>query len=170
MKMILHTVAILLMLKHSLLKNLALIVQLLRNSIVFLWNKSLSSRTTCYNHCFWVPLFLSPQHTVLLWHAICNKSSYSAIEDLLQLLLLLYPDPNFLPSSLYKLNIIFKKFSSNYEKMHTCMECKNTLNREESCDKKRSYLIQVPVEKALKSIVQSSFNHFSKMVTWKLCT
>ena len=90
-------------------------------------------------------------------YAICNKLSYSAMEDLLQLLLLLCPDPNFLPSTLYKLNNFFKKFSSNYEKMHTCTEYENTSNREESCDKKRGYEIQVPVEKVLNTIVQSKF-------------
>ena len=36
-----------------------------------------------------------------------------------------------------------------------CAECEHILNMEESCHEKNGYMVQVPVEKALKTIVES---------------
>ena len=47
----------------------------------------------------------------IMTYAIHHKLSYSAIEDLLNLLQHFCPSPNYLPSNLYKLKKFFKHFS-----------------------------------------------------------
>ena len=94
-------------------------------------------------------------YCAIMTYAITNKLSYSSIENLLKLLHLLCPTSNHLPSSLYKLKKFFQTFTSSYKKRCICAECDRVLKKGESCHGKNGYLIHVPVEKALKTVVES---------------
>ena len=94
-------------------------------------------------------------YCAIMTYAITNKLSYSSIENLLKLLHLLCPTSNHLPSSLYKLKKFFQTFTSSYKKRCICAECDHVLKKGESCHGKNGYLIHVPVEKALKTVVES---------------
>ena len=89
--------------------------------------------------------------------AVKNKLSYASIENLLKLLQILCPASSQLPTSHYKLRKFFQNFTSSYDKQHMCAECERTSSNEHSCHGKDGYLIQVPVEKALKTIVQRKY-------------
>ncbi len=82
------------------------------------------------------------------------------MENLLKLLQLLCPISNHIPSSLYKLRKFFNDFSSNYQKKQMCAECEKTIDQGESCHGKDGYLVQVPVEKALKSIIKRKIQNY----------
>ena len=94
-------------------------------------------------------------YCAIMTYAITTKLPYSSIENLLKLLHLLCPASNHLPSTLYKLKKFFQNFTSSYKKSRVCAECERVLNTGESCHEKNGYMIQVPVEKALKTIVES---------------
>lgn len=68
----------------------------------------------------------------IMTHAITNKLSYSSIENLL-------------PTILFKLR----------KKKRVCPECERILGKGESCHGNSGYLIQVTIEKALKTVVYS---------------
>ena len=140
-------------LKKDLIKNMQVVILWMWWKI-FLWKMSPIPRI-CLNLYPGVVLSICAAICAIMTYAINNKLSYSAIETLLKLLHLLCPASNHLPSSLNKLKIFFQNFTSNYEKRCMCEECKHTLNKKESCHGKDGCLSQVPVEKALKTIVQS---------------
>ena len=101
-------------------------------------------------------------YCAIMTYAITNKLPYSSIENLSKLLHLLCPASNHLPSSLYKLKSFFQNFTSSYKKSRVCAECERVLNTGESCHERNGYMIQVPVEKALKTIVESELLYSRK--------
>ena len=82
--------------------------------------------------------------------------SYSAIKDLLQLLLLLFPGPNKLPSSLYHFQKFFFKFQSKKTSTRVCSDC-HTLLSDCTCSLPRrtspAHLITVSNLKPLQAII-----------------
>ena len=116
-----------------------------------------------------VPLYPGAAITIcaaycaIMTYATTNKLSYSAIETLLKLLHLLCPSSHQLPSSLYKLKKFFQQYTSSYEKKRICPSCHHVLKEGETCPRSHGqtgHMIQVPIEKALKSVVLSKLNHF----------
>lgn len=111
-------------------------------------------------------------HIAIMQFALRHKLTFSAIDGLLDLLRLLCPQPNHLPSSLYKFKQFFKKFQVKCEKQTLCGQCNAPIceNRcptphcEESSA--RSHLIHIPIQKALRTIVKSKYNsnsHYNNM-------
>ncbi len=97
-------------------------------------------------------------HCAIMSYAVNNKLPYSAIGNLLKLLHLLCPASSQLPSSYYKLRKFFQSFTSSYKKQRKCAECEESSRSEQSCHGRDGYFIQIPVEKALKTITQSKYN------------
>ena len=91
-----------------------------------------------------------------------HKLSMSAIDDLLALLRLVCPEPNHLPSSLYKFRQYFQQFKGGYKKQVLCSGChsplatsKSKCSATECSDTKPSYLIHLPLQKPLETLVLS---------------
>ena len=55
-----------------------------------------------------------------------NNLSYSAIDDLLKLLILLCPIPNLIPSSLHRFKKFFKHYQPAQKITKLCVTCQNT--------------------------------------------
>lgn len=116
------------------------------------------------------PVYLNSTVTVcgayfsIMHFASKNKLSYTAIDDLLDLLRLFCPEPNAIPSSIYMFKKFFKKFSGGYTKQSYCMDCK-TMFEGKSCTTQnccnssgeKGHLIQIPMKKALQAIVSSKW-------------
>ena len=110
---------------------------------------------------------LYPGAEISLCAAICaimqfctaNRLSYTAITQLLQLLILLCPADSTIPTSLHYLKKFFKKFSSKNQFDTMCAECQLS-QRECSCDKQKQKLgklVTVSLTKPLRTIVSSKF-------------
>ena len=86
-----------------------------------------------------------------------NHLSYAAIAQLLQLLILLCPANNTIPTSIYRLKKFFKRFSSQNTITTACGECQKL---KESCrcsptKQKLGKLVNVSLVKPLRTIVSS---------------
>ena len=134
------------------------------------------SEDECYQDTLSVPAeFLQPlypgstttacgAYCSIMHHAIENKLSYTAIDELLQLLRLLMPNPNNLPSSFYKLKKFFNLFGAEYQKSEYCAECHSQLAKGAVCKAPqckfaygRGHLVHIPIEKALQTLVSTKF-------------
>ena len=105
--------------------------------------------------------FVLPTVHAIMMYATANKLSYTSIENLLKLFHFLCPSPHDLPSSLYMLKRFFRQFTSNYDKKSVCPTCEHVLKKGESCpiDHGQSgRVVQVPIEKALKTVVISKLD------------
>jgi len=86
----------------------------------------------CNSHLY-QPLYSGAEITIC--GAICAimqfcttyKLSYSAIGNLLKLLIILCPTPNHLPKSFYMLRKFFEQFQSNYKHSKYCTNCNLTV-------------------------------------------
>ncbi len=85
-----------------------------------------------------------------------NKLSYTAIGELLKLLLLLCPFPNKLPTSFYKFKKFFQQFHMPYDHSTVCSVCQKS---DENCHclhtTTSAHLLHIPIDKPLQTIVSS---------------
>lgn len=89
-----------------------------------------------------------------------SRLPFTTIEKLLELLRLLCPSNNKLPSSIYKLKKFFKNFSSTYSLRHYCRLCHTELlNNQKTCSACRptdpDTLISFDPKRAIKQVLQS---------------
>ena len=88
--------------------------------------------------------------------AIENKLPYTAINNLLQLLKLLCPQPSNLPKSFYKLKKFFKAFGASYETKEYCVTCQSsgadTARACCSCTTEKGHLVHINLNKALQTL------------------
>ena len=82
---------------------------------------------------------------------------YSAIEKLLQLLQLLCPPDNRLPTSIYKLKRFFRMFTQEYKKCEFCSCCGEELPCDHRCPPglKTNVIVSPPLDKSLQVLIQS---------------
>ena len=89
-----------------------------------------------------------------------NKLTYTLTGHLLDLMQLLLPSPNKLPTSFYKFKKFFQQFGSNYEKKDYCVNCDTFVQSSSSTEKccqsaKMGQLVHIPLEKPLQAIIYS---------------
>lgn len=91
-----------------------------------------------------------------------HKLSYTAIGDLLKLLLLICPVSNKLPTSFYKFKKFFQKFNSVISHETVCGTCQL---KDCSCDSPSSvasgHLVELPIHKPLQTILSSKYMHLN---------
>ena len=87
-----------------------------------------------------------------------NKLSYTAIGQLLKLILLLIPNPKkAFPRSVYKLMQFFEQFRQPHKHQAFCSKCENT-DEECSCtDPTHADLVHISIQKPLQTILFSKF-------------
>lgn len=103
-------------------------------------------------------------YCAIMHFATQNKLPYTAIEQLLDLLQLLCPQPNVLPTSFYKLKKFFKQFGAQYEETEYCTNCNTPVA---SCSSStgctcvqatgRGHLVHVQLDKSIKTLISSKF-------------
>lgn len=112
---------------------------------------------------------LYPGAEISLCGALCaimqfcsaNRLSYTAIGNLLQLLILICPVANKLPTSFYKFKSFFQQFRSEYDHQKICPQC-FLLKEDCRCaasDHKwaPAHLVHISVQKPLQTILSSEF-------------
>lgn len=119
------------------------------------------------------PIFLDSPTTVCgayfsIMHFVSqNKLTYTATSHLLDLLQLLCPSPNKLPTSFYKFKKFFQQFGSVYEKNDYCVNCDTVFEEQapstERCclSVKLGQLVHIPLKKSLQAVVYSKQEHHS---------
>lgn len=108
-----------------------------------------------------------PGATITLCAALCaimqfassNRLSYAAIGQLLQLLQLLCPKDNNLPTTLYRFRSFFKKFASKHVHTQVCGKCELQVQQCQCAegDEKLGRLVTVSILKPLRTILSSKF-------------
>ena len=96
--------------------------------------------------------------SAIMQFSLRNKLSYTAIGELLKLLLLICPVPNLLPTSFYKVKKFFQKLESIKSLEKVCGTCQL---KDCSCDSPSSlasgYLVELSINKPLQTIVSSEY-------------
>ena len=86
-----------------------------------------------------------------------NHLSYTAIDQLLKLFLLIIPCPNTLPNSVYKFKKFFEKFQQPYNLQYLCSYCQ-LLHQNCTCSNPNcGHLAHISIEKPLKTVLSSEF-------------
>jgi hypothetical protein len=90
-----------------------------------------------------------------------NKLTYTAIENLLELIALFCPDASKIPPTFYKLRNFFQQFSGVHEKQRFCFECEKLTNNS-SCSMPNclsslgeGHMVHLSIEKSLQVIITS---------------
>lgn len=90
-----------------------------------------------------------------------NKLTYTAIDNLLDLIALFCPEDSKIPSSFYEFRKFFQKFSSTHEKETYCFECETSTNGS-SCSTPNcsgscgvGHMVHLSIEKSLQVIIAS---------------
>ncbi len=99
-----------------------------------------------------------------------NKLTFTATDNLLELITLFCPDNNKIPSSFYKFRKFFQQFSGAHEKQSYCFECEtptnasscSTPNCSSSCGV--GHMVHLSIEKSLQVVITSkhSLGNFYK--------
>ena len=119
---------------------------------------------------FFNPIY--PGATITLCAALCaimqfatsNRLSYTAIGQLLQLLQLVCPNNNNLPTSFYHFRSFFKKFASQHQQTKVCGECELPSQQCQCTEenKKLGHLVSLSILKPLRTILSSKLHsHYS---------
>ncbi len=106
-------------------------------------------------------------YCLIMHFASRHKLSLSAIDDLLALLRVVCPEPNQLPSSLYKFRKYFNRFEAVSDKRVYCSQChsplpnSSTFCQGKSCHntKEYSYMVQLSIVKPIETIVNSKYTY-----------
>lgn len=106
-----------------------------------------------------------------------HKLSLTGVADLLNLLKLLCPTPNNIPGSLYKFCQHFQNFQGGYKRTIVCSECHSPLTNSRSrclnhsCGQiSASYLVHLPIQKPLETIVSSKYTVMYMYIFTLNCT
>ena len=90
--------------------------------------------------------------------SIKHKFTHAAMDDLVNLFACICPTPNFVPNSIYLLKKFFKQYEDDPKTVLFCNKCHSI---KDVCKCKNSenigYIISVPVEKPLKSILNGKY-------------
>ena len=85
-----------------------------------------------------------------------NKLSYTAIAELIKLLLLLCPLNSLIPTSLYKFKKFFQQFNPIHDHNKICLKCyPNACSCEEVSYSDTGHIVNLDIEKTLKSVISS---------------
>ena len=91
----------------------------------------------------------------IMQFALSHQLTDEAIEDLLQLLRLMLPSPNNIPTSLYKLKSFLRQFDVDYNHTQVCTNC-NKINQDCTCVHATvGHFLHVPIVKPLHAVLIS---------------
>ena len=82
-----------------------------------------------------------------------NKLSYTAVGELLKLLVLLCPFPSSLPSSFYKFKKFFQQFNPVHNYQKVCIKCKGSCSCDSRSQSDMAHLVQLDIRKPLEKLI-----------------
>ena len=108
-----------------------------------------------------------PTCCAIMQFCMAHKLSYTAIGDLLNLLQLLVPTPNLLPTSVYRFKKFFQRFKIEYTYTNYFSNC-DKIKEECCCDHPtcNSHLAHIPVEKSLFAVLLSKTFSLPLHMSW----
>lgn len=109
---------------------------------------------------------LYPKSDISVCAALCaimyfcsnNRLSFTATAQLLQLLQLICPSPNKIPTSLFKFKKFFQQFQVSYEHQQFCMDC---LAAKADCQcqnsPRQAHMVNYPIDKQLQCVLSRKY-------------